>query len=325
MGFNWEINKLMNKKAIIFGIKGIKLKKEEKKLFKKVRPWGIILFSRNITNLDQLKKLIKNIKIIFKDKKFPILIDQEGGKVSRLNKIVDLSIFSQDYFANLYKFDKKLFNYLYENYINLICEIFKNVGININTAPVLDVRRHNTHKIIGSRSFSKDHAKVTKLGKICINLHQKNKIGTVIKHIPGHGLSKNDTHYKTPIIDVSKKKLSNIDFKPFKSCSSKFAMTCHAIYSAYDSIETATHSKIIINDVIRKKINFNGILISDDISMKSLRYSLEKNAIKALSAGCNLVLHCNGNIREMYKLSKVIPNIDKFTKKKTSQFYKFLG
>ena len=116
-----------------------------------------------------------------------------------------------------------------------------------------------------------------------------------------------------------------IDFKPFTNCSSLFAMTCHAVYSAYDPSETATHSKIIINDVIRKKINFNGILISDDISMKALKYNLEKNALKALSAGCNLVLHCNGKMGEMIRLSKVIPKIDKFTQKKTSHFYNFLG
>ena len=102
-------------------------------------------------------------------------------------------------------------------------------------------------------------------------------------------------------------------------------MTAHAIYQAYDINNTATHSKIIINKVIRNYINFNGLLISDDISMKSLKYDLEKNAIKALHAGCNLVLHCNGDIKEMSKLAKVIPTIDKFTQKKTSHFYNFLG
>ena len=102
-------------------------------------------------------------------------------------------------------------------------------------------------------------------------------------------------------------------------------MTGHAIYQSYDKINTATHSKIIINEVIRKHINFEGILISDDVSMKSLKYNLKENAIKALFAGCNLILHCNGNIREMQQLAKVIPNIDNFTEKKTSDFYKFLG
>ena len=114
------------------------------------------------------------------------------------------------------------------------------------------------------------------------------------------------------------------DFKTFKKCQSFFAMTCHAIYSQYDSKNVATHSKLIISQIIRKHIKFKGLLISDDISMKSLKHKLEINALKAISAGCNLVLHCNGNINEMIRLSKVIPKIDNFTQKKTSQFYKFL-
>ena len=158
-----------------------------------------------------------------------------------------------------------------------------------------------------------------------INLYKKNKIATVIKHIPGHGMTKYDSHYKTPIIITNKRELFKKDFKPFRVCKSLFAMTAHVVYSVYDPGNTATHSKIIIDKVIRNHINFKGLLISDDISMKSLKYKLEENAVKALQAGCNLVLHCNGNINEMSKLAKVIPKIDNFTQKKTSHFYKFLG
>ena len=207
---------------------------------------------------------------------------------------------------------------------NRVSNIFNYIGININTSPVLDVRRKNAHKIIGDRSFSNNPSLVTKLGKLCINLYKKNKIATVVKHIPGHGLSRFDTHFKKPIINTNKKELTKIDFKPFKACKSLFAMTCHAVYAVYDNKNTATQSKIIIRKVIRNYINFKGLLISDDISMKSLKYGLEENAIKALNAGCNLVLHCNGNINEISRLLKVIPKIDKFTQKKTSHFYKFL-
>ena len=168
-------------------------------------------------------------------------------------------------------------------------------------------------------------ADVIRLGKLCINLYKKNKIATVVKHIPGQGMSKSDTHYKMPIIKTDKKELIKKDFKPFKVCKSLFAMTAHVVYAIYDPHNTATHSKTIINKIIRKHINFRGLLISDDISMKSLKYDLEKNAIKALDAGCNLVLHCNGDIKEMSKLVRVIPKIDKFTQRKTSHFYNFLG
>ena len=315
----------MNRKAIIFGIQKDKLSTNEKILFKKAKPWGVILFSRNIKNISQLKNLVDDIKNLFYDKKYPILIDQEGGAVSRLNKIIDLSFFSQDFFGQLYTKDKKSFFNHYKNYINKVCDILSNVGININTVPVLDVRSKKSNNILGTRSFSENPKDVSNIGNLCIDFHKKNKIGTVIKHIPGLGLSKCDSHFKTPIIRANKKELSRKDFKPFKTCKSFFAMTAHAVYSKYDSYNTATHSKIIINKVIRDHMNFKGLLISDDISMKSLKYSLEENALKALDAGCNLVLHCNGNIREMSKLIKVIPRINKFTQKKTSHFYKFLG
>ena len=315
----------MNRKAVIFGIQGHRLTNNEKLLFKKVKPWGIILFSRNIKNIFQLKDLIDDIKDFFNDKKYPILIDQEGGKVSRLNKIINLNFFSQNFFGQLYIKDKKLFLNQYKIYINKVCDILKNIGVNINTVPVLDIRRKKSHNIIGSRSFSENSAVVSNLGKLCIGFYEKNKIGTVIKHIPGLGLSKCDSHYKMPTISANKKELTKKDFKPFKACKSLFAMTAHAVYPKYDPYNTATHSKIVIDKVIRNHMNFKGLLISDDISMKSLKYSLEENALKALHAGCNLVLHCNGNIREMSKLIKVIPRIDKFTQKKTTHFYKFLG
>jgi len=315
----------MNRKAIIFGIKGHKLTRSEKNLFKKIKPWGIILFSRNVKNLLQLRKLINELKNAFDDEKYPILIDQEGGKVSRLNNIIDLSIFSQDFFNKLYSKDKNLFHIYYKIYVDKVCDIFRDVGININTVPVLDVMRVYTHNVIGNRSFSFNSRRVSKLGNFCIDYFKKNKIGTVIKHIPGHGLSKSDSHYKTPLIKNSKRELIKVDFKPFKSCKSDFAMTAHVIYSKYDPNNVATQSKLVINNIIRNHINFKGLLISDDISMESLKYNLLENASKALRAGCNLILHCNGNLKEMSELAKVIPNIDKFTKKKTSQFYKFLG
>ena len=314
----------MNRKAIIFGIKGYKLTNKEKVLFRNSKPWGVILFSRNIKNIAQLKSLINDIKRTMQDKKYPILIDEEGGNVTRLKKIIDLSYFSQNYFGEIYKGDKKLFYKIYKIYINQICNIFKSVGININTVPVLDVRRKDSHKIIGTRSFSTNSKIVSKLGNVCVDLYNKNKIATVIKHIPGHGMSKSDSHHKTPKTTLSKLKLKNNDFMPFVNSKSFFAMTAHVIFKKYDQFFTATHSSKIINEVIRGHINFKGILISDDISMKSLKYKLEKNAILALKAGCNLVLHCNGNINEMIKLAKIVPRIDIFTRKKTSQFYKFL-
>jgi len=315
----------MNRKAIIFGIKGFVLTNNEKYIIRHQKPWGIILFSRNIKNYLQLKLLIKSIRKQAQDKKYPILIDQEGGLVSRLDKIFNFSIFSQNFFGKLYNTDYKIFKYYYKFYINKVCEILNDVGININTVPVLDVRGKSSKCVIGNRSFSTNQEVVTEIGKYCINLYAKKKVASVIKHIPGYGLAKSDSHYKLPIVSSSKKELTNKDFKPFKKCKSFFAMTAHVIYKNYDSLNTATHSKKIIDDVIRRHMGFKGILMSDDISMKALKFGLRDNTTKALDAGCNLILHCNANIKEMVLLSKIVPKIDKHTEKKTSHFYDFLG
>ena len=147
---------------------------------------------------------------------------------------------------------------------------------------------------------------------------------TVIKHIPGHGCSKVDSHKKMPKVNLNIRTLHKIDFYPFKSSYSKIAMTAHILYSKIDSKNVATFSKKIINEIIRKKIGFKGIIISDDISMKALKYDLITNAKKSLLAGCNLVLYCAGNIKDNFKLIESVPYIDKFTEKKTSEIYKIL-
>jgi beta-N-acetylhexosaminidase len=313
----------MKKKAIIISIKGLELSYKEKLLFKNEKPWGIILFKRNIKSLNQIKFLIKNIKELTKDKNFPILIDEEGSNVSRLRNIINHN-FSANYFGNLYSINNKLSIEIYKKYINSLCKILKTIGININTIPVLDIIRKNTSKIIGNRSFSNNKEIVKKLGKIAIEQCHKNKIISVIKHIPGHGCAKSDSHYIMPKVNLTLKELNKIDFYPFKSNSSKLAMTAHVLYKKIDNKNVATFSKKIILEIIRKKIGFKGILMSDDISMKALKFDLITNAKKSLDAGCNLVLYCAGNINDNLKLIKSVPYIDSFTSKKTSEIYKIL-
>ena len=313
----------MKKKALIISIKSYKLLKEERKILLNDKPWGLILFKRNIKSLQQIKTLIKNIRKASKDKKFPILIDEEGDKVSRLREIINNNI-SQKLFGDLYKSNKEISVNLYKSYINHLCKLFKEIGININTVPVLDVLRQSTNKIINSRSFSKDPKVVEKLGKICVNQYHINKIATVIKHVPGHGCAKQDSHLKKPVVNLDFKDLNRIDFYPFKNSKSKFAMTAHILYKKLDKLNVATTSKKVISNIIRKKLGFKGIIISDDISMKALKDDLTTNAKKSLLAGCNIILYCAGNYKETRKLIKVVPFIDKFTIKKTSEFYKFL-
>ena len=315
----------MIKKAIIISLSGFKLKKDEIKLFKKYLPWGVILFKRNIKNYSQLKKLISSIKKITKDKKYPILIDEEGGDVTRLQSIVNNKHFSQRLFGQIYEANARVGISIYKKYINEICMILKSLGININTVPVLDKLYSHTSNFLNNRVYSSNIKTIQSLSNTCINTYKINKISTVIKHIPGHGLAKSDSHKKLPIINKNKSFLIKNDFKCFKNSRSLFAMTAHILFKKIDSKNCATHSKKTIEEFIRQKIGYKGIIISDDISMKALKYDVVKNALKALNAGCNLALYCKGSSKESLKLLKKIPPIDEFTKKKTSEFYNFLS
>ena len=315
---------MINRRSFITGIKTTTLSIKEKKFLRKYKPWGIILFSRNIKSLKQAKKLTDQIKKIFKDTHYPILIDQEGGRVNRLKKIFNTDSLTGEFFGKLYSKDKKNFYNYYTIFIKQTSLLLKLIGANINTLPILDLRLKGSSTIIGDRSFSKDPKIVSKIGDICINSFHSNKIGTVIKHIPGHGLAKVDSHKLTPIVNENLKYLINNDFSTFKKKPSLFAMTAHIIYTDIDKTNTATHSKKIIQ-LIRNNIKYKNIIMSDDISMKSLKSSVKVNTLRAFNAGCDLVLHCNGNIKEMSDVAINSPLISKFIIKKTSQFYKIIS
>jgi len=311
--------KINLRKSFIIGIRGTKLNKREIFFLKKYRPWGIILFSRNIKNINQTKNLTNHIKKIFNDKNYPILLDEEGGKISRLKKFIDTSKFSAEFFGKLFINNKKKFSIYFDVYVKQISYLFNILGININSVPVLDVRRSITSSIISNRSYSTNSKVVSKIGDICISSFHKQNIGTIIKHIPGHGLGKVDSHIKLPIVKNKFNDLNKIDFNAFRNKKSLFAMTAHVIFNEIDNINTATHSQKVIK-LIRNNIGFKNLIISDDISMKALKYSIKENTIRAFKAGCNLVLHCNGNYSEMIKVAENSPIVNNFIIKKTSQF-----
>jgi len=315
---------MINRRSFIIGIKSTILNKKEIFFLKKYKPWGIILFKRNIKTIKQTKKLTNHIKKIFNDTKYPILLDQEGGRVNRLTNFLNNDLSTSEFFGNLYSKERKIFNIKYSEFIAETANHLKLIGVNLNTVPVLDLRLKGSSSIIGDRSFSHDPKVVSRIGDICIENFHKNKIGTIMKHIPGHGLAKVDSHKLTPTIKQNLKYLSKKDFIPFKNKRCLFGMTAHIVYSHIDKVYTATHSKKVI-DIIRKKIKFQNILLSDDISMKSLKFSIKDNTIKAFSAGCDLVLHCNGNLKEMKAVAINSPFLNKFIIKKTSQFYKIIS
>ena len=312
-----------NRRSFIVGLKSTEISSQEQLFLRKYKPWGVILFTRNIKNLNQTKKLTSKIRNIFNDKKYPIMIDQEGGRVSRLENIISFKNLTSDFFGKKYVKNKKDFDIYFKIFIDKTSYLLKELGININSVPVLDLKISGSSKIIGDRSFSRDPNIVSKIGDICIQTYKENSIGTIIKHIPGHGLAKVDSHFSTPYINKSLQYLLKNDFKAFKNKNSFFAMTGHLIFNQIDKDNTVTHSRKMIN-IIRKKIGFKNLLISDDLSMKSLKKGLKINTIDTFKAGCNLALHCNGKLKEMEIVGKNSPLVSKFIIKKTSQFYNIL-
>ena len=315
---------IKNRRCFITGLRSTVLLQKEKKFLKKYKPWGIILFSRNIKSIDQTKMLTDDVKKIFNDKKYPILIDHEGGRINRLKNFIETSHFSGEFFGKLYKKNIKKFDIYYKIFVQKSAYLMDKMGININTLPVLDVRRKNSNNIIGNRSYGSDSKIVSKIGEYCITEFHNNNIGTVIKHIPGHGLANVDSHKSTPVVKNKIKYLNKVDFLPFKNKKSLFAMTAHIIYHDIDNFFTATHSKKVIK-IIRNKIKYKNLIMTDDISMKGLKFSIKENTVRAFKAGCNLVLHCNGNYQEMLKVAQNSPKVNGFIIKKTSQFYKILS
>ena len=315
---------MKNRRSFITGLKSTKISQKERKFLKKYKPWGIILFSRNVKSLQQITKLTHEIKKIFNDKNYPILIDHEGGKINRLNKFISTLPFTGKFFGKLYQSNLKKFNIFFKVFVKLNSSILSKIGVNINTVPVLDINYSNSSKVIGERSYGSKIPIIKKIGDLCIREFHKNNIGTVIKHIPGHGLAKSDSHLYTPVVKKNLNYLIKNDFKCFTNKKSFFAMTAHVIYDDIDKLYTATHSKKIIK-LIRNKIKFKNIIMTDDISMKSLKFSIKENIVKSFNAGCNLVLHCNGNFKEMIIVAENSPKINEFIIKKTSQFYKILS
>ena len=238
---------MINYRAFIVGVKTTRLTLKEKKFLKKYKPWGVILFTRNIKNIKQTRELTSSIRKIFGNNKYPILIDQEGGRVSRLKNLISFDNLTAEFFGKKFINKPKEFNSFYKLFIDKTSELLKLIGVNINTSPVLDLRVKGSSNIIGDRSFSNNPKIVSKIGDFCINNYHQNGIATVIKHIPGHGLAKVDSHHFTPIVNKKLDYLRKKDFFPFKKKNSIFAMTAHIIFKKIDAQNTVTHSIYTLN------------------------------------------------------------------------------
>ena len=302
-------------KAAIFSLEGTDISAKEARLFQDTRPYGFILFKRNIDNPDQVRRLRKRLQecVGFA---CPILIDQEGGRVQRMGPPHWQSYPSAQHFGSLFE-DNKLGasdaeDALEINSLVMVGDL-DDVGITVNCTPVLDLRYPGTHDAIGDRAYSSDPEIVTRAGDVVCKAYLDSDLIPVIKHLPGQGRAQQDSHEILPVVDASVDELQ-VDMKPFKALSQKYGqliwgMVAHILYPVWDSELPATLSPTIIHDVIRKEIGFKGVLVSDDLSMGALEKwgTIPERAQKTLEAGCDLALYCAGKIEEMQALSEILP------------------
>lgn len=284
----------------IYGCAGQTLAADECAFFHDTRPWGFILFARNIRDPAQVAALVHELRESVGDDNTPILIDQEGGRVARLKPPYWAERLPAARFGALYAQDPEAAREA--TYLNarLIAHDLTLLGINADCLPVLDVPVPGAHDIIGDRAFASDPATVIDLGKAQMEGLLDGGVLPIMKHIPGHGRARADSHLTLPRVDAELEELSANDFVTFRSLNHcPAAMTAHVVYESIDPQRPCTTSPKVIRDVIRGEIGFEGLLMSDDLSMKALDGPLPVRARAALFAGCDVVLHCNGDMDEM--------------------------
>ncbi len=284
----------------IFGCAGLALTEDERSFFAEAQPWGFILFARNIDNPAQVIKLAGELRATVRDDKAPVLIDQEGGRVARLRPPHWRARNPAAEFGLLHARSAEAA--VEATFLNarLIAHELFDLGITVDCAPVLDVPVEGAHDVIGDRAFSRDPSIVVELGRAMIAGLIDGGVLPVMKHIPGHGRAGADTHLALPHVDIAPDQLSQSDFMTFRGLADcPMAMTAHVVFDAIDPQRPATTSSRVIHEIIRGEIGFDGLLISDDLSMQALQGPLEQRTKASLYAGCDIVLHCNGSLEEM--------------------------
>ena len=304
----------------IYGCSGTSLSEQERDFFRHARPWGFILFARNISEPAQVKALVEQLRETVGDSQAPVLIDQEGGRVARLKPPHWGARPPAARFGALYAGNPDAAREA--TYLNarLIAHDLAGLGINVDCLPVLDVPVPGAHDIIGDRAFATDPATIITLARAQIEGLMDGGVLPVMKHIPGHGRAEADSHLALPRVSAAADVLSASDFVTFRSLDQcPIAMTAHVIYESIDPQRPATTSPKVIRDVIRGEIGFDGLLMSDDLSMKALDGPLSVRAKQALFAGCDLVLHCNGDMEEMRDVASEVKILEGLALKRSQQ------
>lgn len=294
-------------RALILGCAGPELNRAERQFFIDTDPFGFILFQRNCESAEQIRMLTEDLRDCV-GRHAPVLIDQEGGRVQRLKPPQWRAAPPASMFGELYAEDPVRAEQAARVNARLIAAELSACGVDVDCLPLLDVRQDGAHDVIGDRAFAYTPEIVSRLGRAQSEGLAAGGVAPVMKHIPGHGRAGVDSHHALPRVDTALTELTAIDFAPFKALRDlPMAMTAHVIYEALDPERVATVSPTVIGDIIRTEIGFDGLLMSDDISMKALADPLEISTARALEAGCDVVLHCNGDMAEMQTVAGAAP------------------
>ncbi|MEO0976109.1 MAG: beta-N-acetylhexosaminidase [Pseudomonadota bacterium] len=297
-------------KAFVSGCAGVTLTQDEIAFFREADPWGLILFARNVETQDQLRTLTSAFREAVGRQNAPVLVDQEGGRVQRLKPPNWPKYPAPKLYGDLFRSDPVKGERAAWLGARLIASDLIDVGITIDCLPCLDVRFPDTVDAIGDRALSDDPDVVARLGQAMIDGALSGGVLPVIKHIPGHGRARVDSHLELPRVEADISSLKDVDFRPFQALSGvSLGMTAHIIYNEIDPDTAGTQSAKVIQDIIRTEIGFAGCLMSDDISMKALGGDYVERSRKIIEAGCDIVLHCNGEMSEMMAVADAVPDL----------------
>jgi beta-N-acetylhexosaminidase len=300
----------MSTRAFITGVSGTKLGTAEREFIADARPWGFILFQRNVETPEQVALLVRELRDAAGQPDAPVLIDQEGGRVQRLGPPNWPIYPAGAVFGALYDIESGLGLKAARLSARLIAADLSDLGVTVDCLPLADLPVAGADAVIGNRAYGTEPGKVAAIARAVTDGLEQGGILPVLKHIPGHGRATADTHFKLPVVDTSEKELERTDFAAFQPLADlPMAMTAHVVFSALDPAQPATTSATMVDQVIRGVIGFQGLLMSDDVSMNALAGSLAERTRAIFAAGCDIVLHCNGKLDEMRDVARETPEL----------------
>jgi beta-N-acetylhexosaminidase len=300
----------MKKRAFITGVSGTELSAAEREFIRAERPWGFILFKRNIETPAQVTSLVRELRSTIGELDAPVLIDQEGGRVQRLGPPHWPAYPAGAIFGALYDVEPALGLSAARLSARLIAADLGDLGVSVDCLPLADVPVAGADAVIGDRAYGTEPSKVAAIARAVTEGLEQGGILPVLKHIPGHGRATADSHLRLPRVDTPKIELERTDFAAFRPLADlPMAMTAHVVFSALDPAQPATTSATIIAQVIRGVIGFQGLLMSDDVSMNALAGSIAERTRAIFAAGCDVVLHCNGKLDEMREVAAETPEL----------------